>query len=78
MGAMSFNRVRLRNYIYFLCNECFQGRQRPPNNNYVPEVCDLDDLYKEDLECAEKYRQVADDDDDVHVSGHHVSAEVIE
>lgn len=42
--------------------------QRLPNN-YVPEVRDIDELYKEDADHAENYRQIVDDDDEIHVSG---------
>lgn len=38
-------------------------------NNYVPTVRDINDLYKEDAENAENYRNIAEDDDEIHISG---------
>lgn len=47
----------------------FLDPNRLPPSNYVPEPRKIEDLYKEDNDNAENYRQIAEDDEEITVSG---------
>ncbi|KAI1711149.1 DEAD/DEAH box helicase domain-containing protein [Ditylenchus destructor] len=49
------------------------NENRPPPNTYAPTVREIDEICKEDLDHADEYKIIADEDEEITVTGENIS-----